>query len=59
MAYTRWLRLARNEAQNLANQKRHGVSFGEASEVFADDVQALEILDEKHSELKAASSRLD
>lgn len=38
--------------KNLANQKKHGVSFEEASELFTSGVDCLEIFDEAHSELE-------
>ena len=38
-----------DEAKNLANQKKHGVSFEEAKSLFAGD-DYLEIFDEGHSE---------
>jgi hypothetical protein len=43
------VKLEWDEEKNLANQKRHGVSFEEASELFADGVDSLEIFDEHHS----------
>lgn len=39
-----------DEAKNQSNQHKHGVSFEEASEVFASDVDYLEIFDDEHSE---------
>lgn len=38
--------------KNLANQKKHGVSFEEASELFTSGADSLEIFDEAHSELE-------
>ena len=38
-----------DEAKNLANQKKHGVSFEEAESLIAAD-DYLEIFDEEHSE---------
>ena len=38
-----------DEAKNLANQKKHGVSFEEAESLFAAD-DYLELFDEEHSE---------
>lgn len=46
------MRFEWDESKNLANQKKHGVSFEEASEVFGDDVDALEIFDEQHSDVE-------
>jgi uncharacterized DUF497 family protein len=39
-----------DEAKNLANQRKHGVSFEEAEQLFAEDGDYLEIFDEGHSE---------
>lgn len=44
------MRFEWDEAKNLANQRKHGVSFEEASEVFADDIDQLEIFDDVHSD---------
>lgn len=44
------MRLEWDDAENLANQKIHGISFEEASELFTDDVDCLDIFDELHSE---------
>jgi uncharacterized protein len=44
------VRLDWDEVKNVANQKNHGVSFEEASELFIDDVDCLEIFDELHSD---------
>ena len=44
------MRFEWDEAKNLANQRKHGVSFEEASEVFADDTVQLEIFDDAHSD---------
>jgi len=38
-----------DEAKNVANQRRHGVSFEEASELFTSGVDYLEIFDADHS----------
>jgi uncharacterized protein len=38
------------EAKNLANQKKHGISFEEASVLFTSGVEYLEVFDEVHSE---------
>ena len=38
-----------NDAKNLANQKKHGVSFEEAAELLASDDALLDIFDEEHS----------
>ena len=39
-----------DEAKNLANQTKHGVSFEEASALFSSGVDYLEIFDETHSD---------
>lgn len=44
------MRFEWDDAKNLANQRKHGVSFEEACEVFADDAGQLEIFDEAHSD---------
>lgn len=38
-----------DQAKNLANQRKHGVSFEEAGELFRSGVDYLEILDDAHS----------
>jgi len=45
-----------DEAKNLANQKKHGVSFEEAKSLFAAD-DYLEVFDDEHSETENALSR--
>lgn len=37
-------------AKNLANQKKHGISFEEASQLFTSGANYLELFDEAHSE---------
>ena len=44
------MRVAWDEAKNLANQRKHGISFEEAEELFASRSDYLEIFDEAHSE---------
>jgi uncharacterized protein len=39
-----------DDAKNLANQRKHGVSFEEASELFTSGADHLEIFDEAHSD---------
>jgi hypothetical protein len=46
------VKVTRDHDKNLANQKKHGVSFEEASELFTSGVDSLEIFDEAHSELE-------
>ncbi|HZF09464.1 MAG TPA: BrnT family toxin [Thermoanaerobaculia bacterium] len=41
-----------DEAKNLANQRKHGVSFEEAKELFVAGNDYLEIFDDAHSELE-------
>jgi hypothetical protein len=39
-------------AKDLANQRKHGISFKEAAELFSNDVNYLEIFDEAHSAIE-------
>jgi len=39
-----------DEAKNLANQKKHGISFDEAQELLLSDTDALELADADHSD---------
>lgn len=39
-----------DEAKNLANQRKHAVSFEEAAALFAEGSDYLEIFDEAHSD---------
>jgi uncharacterized DUF497 family protein len=41
-----------DRAKNLANQKRHGISFQEASELFRSGVDYLEQFDDDHSDVE-------
>jgi uncharacterized protein len=50
LAYTLEVRVIWDRAKNLANQKKHGVSFDEASELFRSGVDYLERFDEAHSD---------
>ena len=50
MAYSIAVRVSWDRAKNLANQKRHGISFQEASELFTSGVDYLELFDDVHSE---------
>jgi uncharacterized protein len=43
------VRVEWDEAKNLANQRKHGVSFEEATELFVEGSDFLEIFDEAHS----------
>lgn len=38
--------------KNRSNQKKHGVSFGDAVRVFDADDEALELFDEQHSDFE-------
>ena len=49
MAYTGPVKVAWDDAKNLANQRRHGVSFEEAQAVFLDE-NALMIHDPDNSD---------
>ena len=44
------MKAAWDEAKNLANRRKHGISFEEAEELFASGSDYLEIFDEAHSE---------
>ena len=44
------MRLTWDEAKNLANQAKHGVSLEEASLLFEPGVDYLELFDEDHSD---------
>ena len=44
------MKVAWDEAKNLANKKKHGVSFEEARVLFEDARDYLEIFDEAHSD---------
>ena len=41
-----------DHAKNLANQKKHGVSFEEARELLTSGVDSYEIFDDAHSEVE-------
>lgn len=43
------MRVAWDDAKNLANQRNHGISFEEAAKLFALGVDYLEIFDDAHS----------
>jgi len=44
------VRVTWDRAKNLSNQKKHGVSFDEARELFVSGVDYLELPDDAHSE---------
>ena len=50
MAYTVAVKVTWDRAKNLANQKNHGISFREASELFTSGVDYLELFDGAHSD---------
>src|SRR3954465_3213962 len=50
MAYTGSVKVGWDRAKDLANQKKHGVSFREASELLVSGVEHLEIFDDAHSD---------
>lgn len=52
MTYSNAVRVTWDRAKNLANQKKHGISFEEASEVFRSGVDYLEQVDDGHSEFE-------
>lgn len=43
------MKVSWDEAKNLANQRKHGVTFEEASGLFSSGVDYLEIFDDTHS----------
>ena len=49
MAYTPFVKVTWDRAKDLVNQKRHGVSFHEASELLTSGVEHLEFFDDAHS----------
>jgi len=51
MAHTEPAQFEWDEAKNLANRRKHGISFEEASGVFHSD-DYLELFDDRHSELE-------
>lgn len=52
MAYTVNVRFHWDQAKNLANQRKHGISFEEAEELFTSGADYLEIFDMAHSGLE-------
>lgn len=43
------MKVAWDQAKNLANQRNHRISFEEASELFHSGVDYLEVFDDEHS----------
>jgi uncharacterized DUF497 family protein len=52
LAYTEPVRVSWDEEKNRSNQKKHGVSFDEAMELFISGTEYLEIFDDAHSEIE-------
>jgi uncharacterized DUF497 family protein len=52
LAYTASVKVAWDEAKNLANQRKHGVSFEAARELFLSGLDYLEIFDDVHSDIE-------
>jgi uncharacterized DUF497 family protein len=44
------MRFSWSDAKNRINQKKHGISFEEAKELFLNDNDFLQIFDEQHSD---------
>ena len=51
MAYTSAVKVSWDEAKNIANQKKHGISFREAQALLRSS-DHLEIFDEEHAEIE-------
>lgn len=49
MAYSDSTRIRWDEAKNRANQRKHGISFDEAGELFRSPAGYLEMFDDAHS----------
>ena len=52
MAYFRIVRFEWDDAKDLLNQEKHGVSFVEARRLFESGVDYLEIFDSEHSDFE-------
>jgi len=50
MAYTSFVKVVWGREKDIANQKKHGVSFQEASELLTSGADHLEIFDDTHSD---------
>jgi uncharacterized DUF497 family protein len=46
------VKVAWDEAKNVANQRKHGISFEEAKELFVSRIDYLEIFDDAHSDIE-------
>ena len=52
MAYNASVEVVWDEPKNLANQRKHGLSFEEAQEIFVSGAEYLEIFDDAHSAIE-------
>jgi hypothetical protein len=52
LAYSVPVKVGWDEAKNVANQRKHGVSFEKAKELFISGVDYLEIFDDAHSDIE-------
>lgn len=52
MTYTATVKLSWDQAKSRENQRKHGISFEEAGELFSSGVDYLEIYDDEHSDLE-------
>ena len=52
MAHTLTVDFEWDDAKDLSNQRKHGLSFAEARQLFESGVDYLEIFDVEHSELE-------
>jgi uncharacterized DUF497 family protein len=52
LAYAGSVKVAWDAAKNLANQRKHGLAFEEAQELFLSGRDYLEIFDDAHSDLE-------
>ena len=46
------MKVAWDDAKDLANRRKHGVSFEEAKELFTSGIDYLEIFDDIHSDME-------
>jgi uncharacterized DUF497 family protein len=52
LAYSVAVKVAWDEAKDVANQRKHGVSFEEAKELLVSRIDYLEIFDDAHSDIE-------
>jgi hypothetical protein len=52
LAYTGSVKVAWDDAKDLANRRKHGVSFEEAKGLFTSGINYLEIFDDAHSDME-------